>query len=218
MKQEETSNDLIINIIREENGELIIENHDCQVCSSLPFSASSLQMIQNHLHMVHELELKSYVETFKVKTLHSLEQHITDVNLFGIEFKKHNNKNSNEEQNFEKKKPFLKINGEIVKRINIFGVESYERKLEIKKKNKITKQVVKIGGLNQQMLLYIPDIDNSFVLNEKFHKQTISLLSSVGFRSMLLSGDTRLGKNRKCNSNCCSYAAASYSPKNNRKY
>ena len=196
MKQEETNN-LQIHIIKEENGEFVIENYHCQVCTSFLFSATTLRLFENHMQAVHKLEFKSYVETFKVETIHSLEHNNDDVNFAGVLFKKLNlneEKNLNEEQNFEKKKPFLKINGEIVKRINIFGIESYERKIEIKKKNKITKQPMKIGGLNQSMLPYIPAIDNSFILNEKFHKQMISLLSSVGFRSMLLSGDTRLGK------------------------
>ena len=177
---------------------LLLEEHICNICTQFPFVSNDLFEFFNHLKSVHSIKPKEYFDTFLIEIEHNLGEE-GSLNIFGLIIKKIVSEEKKEEKN---KKPYLKINGEIVKRKTIYGIDSYERLTRIKKINKITREPFYFGGLRSKTFNYIPEIDDTFLLNEEFHRETISLLSAYGFRAMLLSGDTGLGKTESVKQIC----------------
>lgn len=168
---------------------LLKEDHTCEACSSFPFASNSLSKVVDHVES-HSLTFKEYRDTFIGETI--IEDPFFEgltIEYQGVLFIKNTTVEKAQE---ERKKPFAKINGEIVKRITISGIESYERKLRIKKI--INNEKVFIGGLRANEISFIPEAKNDFFLDHDFHKSTISLLSFPGFTTVLLTGDTGLGK------------------------
>jgi midasin (ATPase involved in ribosome maturation) len=94
----------------------------------------------------------------------------------------------------EKKSSLIKINGEITKRFEIEGIDSFKRINKVVKKSKTTGKKIVIGGLEEEDTFEIPQIDDNFILSESFHKTILKVLSAPGFHTILLSGDTGLGK------------------------
>jgi len=98
------------------------------------------------------------------------------------------------EESTEKKSSLIKINGEITRRFEIEGIDSFLRIDKVVKKSKTTGKKITIGGLEEEDKFEIPQIDENFILSENFHKTILKVLSAKGFHTILLSGDTGLGK------------------------
>ena len=170
-----------------ENNEVIFSQaHQCLFCSNanLTHVCHSSSELSEHLNNSHSLSFDDYITSQGIQTFS-----ITDIpfRFFTIEFEANPNYVKIE------KKPFLRVNGEIVKRKWIGDVETWERMFP-KKNVKVRGQESQIGGLKEIDKRYIPEIDNSFILSEAQHIGTIKWMNSVGFKSLLLTGDTGLGK------------------------
>lgn len=170
--------------------------HVCSLCSDNSMYKTLIDLT-NHLMSVHSIELKEYVSSFDIPTFHDIKGYMQDVEysdvIFTIE-KDDKQESVSEEDEDKKEKPFIKINGEIVKRKKISGIVSYER---IEQRNKVLRQSktkITVGGLTEEDYAYIPVEDPNFDLTEEFHKSLITFATYPGFRTILLSGDTGLGK------------------------
>lgn len=171
---------------------ILESEHICNICSKFPFKTKDLYELKTHLEKVHVTKIGDYFKIFRIKISHTITE-LESISIDDLEIEKEKEVKTDLKVPEEEKKKYLKINGEIVKRKTISGVETYERLPRIKKVDKNGLPFY-FGGLRKNVFDYIPTVDEDFLLNEEFHKDTISLLSSYGFRSILLSGDTGLGK------------------------
>lgn len=169
--------------------------HECVCCTTAQEQCDTVINLTNHLMSIHSLELKDYVANYNIKTFHDINNYVDDLQYADVVFCSIDKEEENDEQKeVVEKKPFMKINGEIVKRKKVFGIDSYERLPQSKKTLKQSKSKVVVGGLTEEDLNYIPEEDFNFDLNERFHRQLIQFATYPGFRTILLSGDTGLGK------------------------
>lgn len=176
------------------SGNLLLEHdHNCLACSSVSYTDNNLSSLVDHLSNVHNLTLVEYCNNFDLITKHKFVGVLNDIKYSEQIFEKiYTESELSDEQ--KDKKPFIKINGEIVKRIRISNLEAYQRMKMVIKKKKTTNERVAVGGLAEEDFSYIPKVDPNFDLTEKFHKQLVMFSAYPGFRVVLLTGDTGLGK------------------------
>lgn len=185
---------------------ILSEEHTCLVCTNIPFRTKELSSLIKHLKLTHKIDFKDYCETFEINLIYDevkLNAWDHDGSLFGVKFtREQNNENDKTKKSVEKKSTFFKINGEIVKRQKVSGVDSYLRMTKRLKKKKNSTEKISIGGLQKEVLPYIPEIKDDFFLDEIEHKQLIKILSSPGYSVTLLTGDTGLGKTESVEQIC----------------
>lgn len=161
------------------------EKHDCELCTQFPFVSDDIFELEKHLE-IHSVTLSEYFNMNDISGIHNIEEY-DDIVISECVFIREKPKIE------EKPKEFLKINGEIVRTKKIGGTFSFERMDRVIKRTKDGRKI-SWGGLRKNVKQYIPKVEDSFILNESFHTETIRILSSYGFKCALLTGDTGLGK------------------------
>jgi len=182
------------------NGDLEFGSvHKCAVCNTDSFI--SFSKLIAHLEKEHNIKVSEYQDVFNIKIFSSIKDSIgielvnsiaenSKIEIVLEVFEQEKNvKTVNDEKLLEGKKKYVRINGEVSLRIVIGNVETWQRLHK-----KIVGGKVVSGGLTELDEKYIPEINENFYLSEKEHVAIIKVMSQKGFRSLLLSGDTGIGK------------------------
>ena len=157
-------------ILQENSTKTLTEPHTCKMCSGFPHVCDNLNELNSHLFNVHNATLFDYAASFDIR-IFSMEENI---DLDGVNIKKLivvKNDEVKQVEEFVKKKRFLKINGEIVKRKMISRTESFERRRKMIKRNKINQEEVIERGLEKEML-NVMIVNNTIIINRNFFSLT----------------------------------------------
>jgi len=166
--------------------------HNCEACVQ-PTSFISYADFKKHLADAHNLTLKQYFRSFHIHPRHMFSTRNAVMDGSTKYFRHNASKKMKvmEATASQNEKPIFSINGEMVKRITIDGIPAYRRMMK-KKSGKAKHSLT--GGLVEEDLEHVPQVDPNYILDEEYHKATIRLLSAEGYTSLLLTGDTGYGK------------------------